>query len=61
MKASQQNSDNKRIAGLGGVFNRKLCSLQEALSKITIHEELARNPEIAKQIDKEISEGNFLP
>ena len=29
--------------------------------KLTIDEELANHPEIAKEIDKEISEGNYLP
>ena len=33
--------------------------LQEQLSKATIDEEMAKDPELAKQIDKEISEGSY--
>lgn len=35
--------------------------LQEHVAHATIDEELARDPATAKQIDKEISEGNFIP
>ena len=34
---------------------------QERVKVTTIDEELARDPETAKQIDKEIAEGNYLP
>lgn len=39
-----------------------LCmSLQEAVAHATIDDELAADPALAKQIDQEISEGNFIP
>ena len=34
---------------------------QEHVAHSTIDEELARDPATAKQIDQEISEGNFIP
>ncbi|DBA75528.1 TPA: hypothetical protein ACH3X2_009091 [Trebouxia sp. C0005] len=34
---------------------------KEKVASATIDEELARDPETAKQIDQEISEGNFIP
>ena len=42
-------------------FPDKMCCLQEKITQLTIDEELANDPETAKEIDKEISEGNFLP
>ena len=42
-------------------FPNKMCCLQEKITQLTIDEELANDPETAKEIDKEISEGNFLP
>ncbi len=41
--------------------NTLLTTLQEKVASATIDEELARDPEMAKQIDQEISEGNFIP
>ena len=38
-----------------------LAVSQERLSYSTIDEELAKDPELARKIDKEIAEGNFLP
>ena len=35
--------------------------LQEKVAHATIDEELARDPAMAKKIDQEISEGNFIP
>ena len=44
------------------LLNTSLCtSLQEAVAHATIDDELAADPETAKQIDQEISEGNFIP
>lgn len=43
--------------------SQNLCAavLQEHVAYSTIDEELARDPETAKKIDQEISEGNFIP
>ena len=38
-----------------------VLDVQDDLSKLTLHEALAQNPALAKEIDKEISEGNFVP
>lgn len=38
-----------------------LAPMQERMSQLTIDEELANHPELAKEIDKEISESNFSP
>ena len=35
--------------------------MQERISELTIDEELAAHPDVAKEIDEEISQGNFLP
>ncbi len=35
--------------------------LQEKLTTMTMHEALAASPEIAAEVDKEISEGNYMP
>lgn len=35
--------------------------LQEAVAHATIDDELAADPATAKQIDQEISSGNFIP
>lgn len=35
--------------------------VQERITELTIDEELAAHPEVAKEIDEEISQGNFLP
>ena len=40
----------------------KAClGLQEKVAQATIDDELARDPATAKEIDREISEGNFIP
>ena len=35
--------------------------LQANLTTMTTHEALAASPEIAAEVDKEISEGNYMP
>ena len=40
---------------------RLQLSLQEKLGTMTTHEALASSPEIAAEVDKEISEGNYMP